>query len=55
MAFSILILSIFIFLNNLGYAIYEIKEKKNKLGGISVIAIATFMVIFVNYAIITFK
>ena len=55
MTFSILILTIIIFLDNIGYAVYEIKNKKNKLGGICVITIATFMVIFVNYSMFIFK
>ncbi len=55
MTFSVFVLSILIFLNNIGYGIYEIKENKNKLGGICVIVLATLMVIFVNYAIIVFK
>ena len=52
MTLSILIISILIFI---GYGIYEIKENNNKLGGICVIVVAIVMVIFVNYAMITFK
>ena len=55
MTISIFLITLLIFLDNLGYAIYEIKEKNNKLGGISVIAISTIMIFFVNYAMITFK
>ncbi len=55
MTLSILIISILIFLDNIGYGIYEIKENNNKLGGICVIVVAIVMVIFVNYAMITFK
>ena len=55
MTFSIFLLTLFIFLDNIGYGIYEIKEKKNKLGGICVIAVATVMVIFVNFSMILFK
>ena len=55
MTLSIFFLTLFIFLDNIGYGIYEMKEKKNKLGGICVIAISTIMVVFVNFAMITFK
>ena len=55
MSLSIFIITIFIFLDNIGYAIYEIKENNNKFGGIFVILLATIMIIFVNYAMITFE
>ena len=54
MTFSIFLLTLFIFLDNIGYGVYEIKEKKNKLGGFCVIAIATIMIVFVNYSMIIF-
>lgn len=54
MNLSILFITIFIFLNNISYAVYEIKNK-NKLGGITVILFSTFMIIFVNYAMLSFK
>ena len=55
MSFSIFLLTLFLFLDNIGYGVYEIKERKNKLGGICVIAVATIMVVFVNCSMILFK
>ena len=55
MTISVLLLTIFIFLNNIGYAVYEIKEKKNKLGGTCVMILAIIMILFVNYAMFIFK
>lgn len=43
-----LIITIFILLKVLGYAIYEIKELNNKSGGITVISFSTLVVIFAN-------
>lgn len=43
-----LVLSIFILLKTLGYAFYEIRELKNKSGGITIIFISIFIVIFAN-------
>lgn len=37
----IFLISLIIFLETLGYAIYEIKQNKNLKGGISVIVLAT--------------
>ena len=37
----IFLISLIIFLETLGYAIYEIKQNKNIKGGISVIVLAT--------------
>ena len=43
-----LITTIYILLKIIGYAIYEIKECTNKVGGIVVISFSTAVVIFVN-------
>lgn len=48
MNFAILLVSIYIFLINIGYAVYEFKNK-NKLAGLSTIFLNIFMIIFVNY------
>lgn len=42
------ILTLYILLKVIGYAIYEIKELNNKIGGIIVISFSTAVVIFVN-------
>ena len=43
-----LIVSIYILLRTIGYAIYEINVAKNKSGGIVVITFSTLVVIFAN-------
>lgn len=43
-----LILTLYILLKTIGYAIYEIKECNNKIGGIVVISFSTAVVVFVN-------
>ena len=43
-----LILTLYILLKTIGYAIYEMKECNNKIGGIVVISFSTAVVIFVN-------
>lgn len=43
-----LILTLYILLKTIGYAIYEIKELNNKIGGIVVISFSTLVVVFVN-------
>ena len=43
-----LITTIYILLKVIGYAIYEMKEFNNKVGGIAVISFSTAVVIFVN-------
>lgn len=53
MNLTILLITIFIFLNNIGYSIYEFKNK-NKLAGFCTIILNIFMLIFVNYATFTF-
>lgn len=43
-----LMITIYILLKAIGYAIYEIKELNNKIGGIVVISFSTLVVFFVN-------
>lgn len=43
-----LLISIYIMLKAIGYGLYEIKEKMNKSGGITVIAFSIIVVIFAN-------
>ena len=43
-----LITTIYILLKTIGYAIYEMKECNNKVGGIVVISFSTTVVVFVN-------
>ncbi len=43
-----LLISIFILLRAIGYAIYEIKELNNKVGGITIISFSILVVIFAN-------
>ncbi len=47
----VLILSIIIFIKTVSYGIYELKNK-NKVGGITVIVIATFALILPNVMIL---
>ena len=53
MNIAILLVTIYIFLNNIGYAVYEF-QNKNKLAGIWTILLNVFMIIFVNYATFNF-
>ena len=43
-----LILTLYILLKTIGYAIYEMKECDNKVGGIVIISLSTAVVIFAN-------
>ena len=47
----VIILSILIFIKTVSYGIYELKDK-NKLGGITVIIIATFALILPNLVVL---
>ncbi len=47
----VIILSILIFIKTVSYGIYELNNK-NKIGGITVIAIATFALILPNIMVI---
>lgn len=53
MYLSILLITIYVFLLNIGYSIYEF-QNNNKLAGISVIILNIIMIIFVNFATFTF-
>lgn len=53
MNITILLITTFIFLNNIGYSIYEFKNS-NKLGGFCTIILNIFMIIFVNYTMFTY-
>ncbi len=43
-----LLISVFICLKTIGYALYEINTLNNKLGGISIITFSVLVVIFAN-------
>lgn len=51
MHFLVIILSIIIFIKTTSYGIYELKENNNKLGGVTVIAIATASLILPNVVV----
>ena len=51
MSIVISLLSIWVFTKTLSYGIVEIKEYNNKFGGISVIILAIFTIIFCNIII----
>ena len=53
MNIAIFLTTIYIFLNNIGYAVYEF-QNKNKVAGIWTILLNIFMVIFVNYTAFNF-
>lgn len=53
MNISILLISIYVFLETLGYGIYEFKNE-NKFGGVLVCILSTFMVILVNISTFNF-
>ena len=50
MSVLVIILSIIIFVKTVSYGIYELKSK-NKIGGISVIIVATFALVLPNLMI----
>ena len=43
-----LLLCIYVLIKSISYGIYEIKEEKNKFGGIMVISVTLFDIIFSN-------
>lgn len=49
--FLFMIASILILFKAIGYGIYEIKEMKNKSGGISIISLSILITIFFNFVI----
>ncbi len=46
-----IVASILILFKAIGYGIYEIKEMKNKSGGISIISLSILITIFFNFVI----
>ncbi len=46
--FIFLLITLFILLKVIGYAIYEIKQLKNKVGGIVIISFSSAIVLLVN-------
>ena len=54
MNLTVFFISFYIFCTTLGYGVYEFKNY-NKLGGIMVIILTLFMIIFVNYVTIHFN
>lgn len=53
MNFAMLLITIYIFLNNIGYIVYEF-QNKNKLAGVCTLILNIFMIVFVNYTTFTF-
>lgn len=53
MNIAILLVTIYVFLSNIGYAVYEF-QNKNKLAGVYTILLNIFMIIFVNYVTFNF-
>ena len=53
MNIAILLVTIYIFFTNIGYAVYEF-QNNNKLASICTILLNIFMVIFVNYVTFNF-
>lgn len=51
MNFTIFLVSLYIFLDNIGYSIYEFKNNNNKLAGICIIILNLIMIGIVNYFI----
>lgn len=50
---AILLITIYIFLNNIGYAVFEF-QNKNKVAGVCTILLNLFMIIFVNCSTFNF-
>ena len=53
MNLAILLVTIYIFFINIGYAVYEFQDS-NKLAGVCTIILNLFMIIFVNYVTFSF-
>lgn len=51
---SILLISIYVFLETIGYGIYEFKNE-NKFGGSIVCILSLFMILFVNICVFRFE
>ncbi|CDA30228.1 unknown [Clostridium sp. CAG:492] len=46
--FIICIVTVYILINSISYGIYELKEQKNKVGGITSVALGIFQCVFTN-------
>lgn len=46
-----LLFTIYVLIESTSYAIYEIKEQKNTLGGVSVVTFSVFCVVFSNIVV----
>lgn len=53
--FTIFLITIYIFLDNLGYSIFEFKNNNNKLGAVFIIILNLAMIIGVNYFMFNFN
>ena len=54
MNITVFLISLYILINSISYAIYEIKND-NKFGGIVIISLNIFMIIFVNICTLRFN
>ena len=54
MNITVFLISLYIFINAISYAIYEIKND-NKFGGFVIISLNIFMIIFVNFCTFRFN
>ena len=54
MNITVFLISLYIFINTLSYAVYEIKND-NKFGGFVIIFLNIFMILFVNISTLNFK
>ena len=52
---TILLITIYIFLENLSYSIFEFRENNNKLGSVFIIILNLAMIIGVNYFMFNFS
>ena len=46
--FIICIVTVYILINSISYGIYELKDQKNKVGGITSVALGIFQCVFTN-------
>ena len=52
---TIFLITIYIFIDNIGYSIFEFRENNNKLGAVFIIILNLAMIISVNYFMLTFN
>lgn len=52
MEFIVLLISIWIFIRTLSYAIYEIKQNSNTIGGITTIVVAVLALLLPNIVLL---